>query len=70
MESSSGSSRPAAGREFSVQIHQEVKKLLLKNYVVWWIRLWTAKLYEQQQKFSLRKHGFLVNWAPIENSCY
>jgi len=37
-------------------IHQEVPKLLLnKNYVVWWLRHWTAKLYEQQQNVLLRK---------------
>jgi hypothetical protein len=66
MESSSGSSRPTAGRDLDLvnflfrflglTFHQKVPKLLLnKNYVVWWIRHWTAKLYEQQQKFSLRK---------------
>jgi hypothetical protein len=36
-------------------IHQQVPKLLKKNFMVWWLRHWTAKLYEQQQKFSLRK---------------
>jgi len=35
---------------------REVPKLSLnKNYVVWWLKYWTAMLYEYQQNISLRK---------------